>query len=61
MTCLRDSESAPEFTKTSTHDSDANDLEGSNPSAPDYIGNTPITRFENFNSGDLTNPCPAGQ
>lgn len=24
-------------------------------------GNTPITRFENFNSGDLTNPCPAGQ
>ena len=23
-------------------------------------GNMPITRFENFNSGDLTNPCPAG-
>jgi hypothetical protein len=23
--------------------------------------NTPITRFENFNSGDLNNPCPAGQ
>ena len=24
-------------------------------------GNTPITRFENLNSDDLTNPCPVGQ
>jgi hypothetical protein len=24
-------------------------------------GNMPIARFENFNSGDLPNPCPAGQ
>ncbi|HET6865948.1 MAG TPA: hypothetical protein VFH80_08500, partial [Solirubrobacteraceae bacterium] len=36
-----DSESAPEFTKTCTPDSDANNLTGTNPSAPDYIGRHP--------------------
>jgi hypothetical protein len=38
---LCDSESAPEYTKTCTPDSDANDLEGTNPNAPDYIGKHP--------------------
>ena len=36
-----DSESAPEFTKTCTPDSDANNLVGTNPAAPDYIGKHP--------------------
>jgi hypothetical protein len=36
-----DSESAPEFTKTCTPDSDRNDLEGLNPNRPDYIGKHP--------------------
>jgi hypothetical protein len=38
---LCDSESSPEFTKTCTPDSDANDLVGTNPQAPDYIGKHP--------------------
>jgi hypothetical protein len=38
---LCDSESAPEFTKTCKADSDANDLVGTNPKAPDYIGKHP--------------------
>ena len=42
---LCDSESAPEFTKTCTPDSDANDLVGSNPAAPDYIGKHPGNAF----------------
>ncbi|HYX76097.1 MAG TPA: hypothetical protein VE757_02875, partial [Gaiellaceae bacterium] len=40
-----DSESAPEFTKTCTPDSDANALEGSNPNAADYIGKHPGNAF----------------
>jgi hypothetical protein len=36
-----DTESAPEFTKTCTPDSDANALEGLNPNKPDYIGKHP--------------------
>jgi hypothetical protein len=38
---LCDSESAPEFTKTCTPDSDTNDLVGTDPSQPDYIGKHP--------------------
>lgn len=38
---LCDSESAPEFTKACTPDSDANNLVGTNPKAPDYIGEHP--------------------
>jgi hypothetical protein len=38
---LCDSESAPEYTKTCTPDSDANNLVGTNPAAPDYIGKHP--------------------
>src|SRR6476661_5691137 len=38
---LCDSESAPEFTKTCTPDSDANDLVGLDPTKPDYIGKHP--------------------
>src|SRR5438874_10109897 len=38
---LCDSESSPEYTKTCTPDSDANDLVGTNPAAPDYIGKHP--------------------
>jgi hypothetical protein len=38
---LCDSESSPEFTKTCTPDSDRNDLVGTNPAAPDYIGKHP--------------------
>jgi hypothetical protein len=38
---LCDTESAPEYTKTCTADSDANDLVGTNPAAPDYIGKHP--------------------
>ena len=40
-----DTESAPEFTKTCTPDSDANDLEGLDPSKPDYIGKHPGNAF----------------
>ncbi len=36
-----DTESAPEFTKTCAPDSDANNLTGTNPNAPDYIGKHP--------------------
>jgi hypothetical protein len=42
---LCDTESAPEFTKTCTPDSNANNLVGSNPKAPDYIGKHPGTAF----------------
>jgi len=38
---LCDSESAPEYTKKCTPDSDANNLVGTNPKAPDYIGKHP--------------------
>ncbi len=38
---LCDTESAPEYTKTCTPDSDTNNLVGSDPSAPDYIGKHP--------------------
>jgi hypothetical protein len=38
---LCDSESAPEYTKTCTPDSDANDLVGTDPTKPDYIGRHP--------------------
>ena len=40
-----DTESAPEFTKTCTPDSDSNNLVGSNPNAPDYIGKHPGNAF----------------
>jgi hypothetical protein len=36
-----DTESAPEFTKKCQADSDSNDLVGTNPAAPDYIGKHP--------------------
>jgi len=42
---LCDTESAPEFTKTCTPDSDANDLVGTDPAAPDYIGKHPGNAF----------------
>jgi hypothetical protein len=42
---LCDTESAPEFTKTCTPDSDRNNLVGSNPNAPDYIGKHPGNAF----------------
>jgi hypothetical protein len=42
---LCDSESAPEFTKTCNPDTDANNLVGSNPASPDYIGKHPGTAF----------------
>ncbi len=38
---LCDSESSPEFTKSCTPDSDANNLVGTNPAKPDYIGKHP--------------------
>jgi hypothetical protein len=38
-------ESSPEFTKTCTPDSDANDLVGTDPTAPDYIGKHPGNAF----------------
>jgi hypothetical protein len=38
---LCDSESSPEYTKTCTPDSDANDLVNPNPAASDYIGKHP--------------------
>jgi hypothetical protein len=40
-----DTESAPEFTKTCTPDSDRNNLVGSNPNAPNYIGKHPGNAF----------------
>jgi hypothetical protein len=42
---LCDTESAPEFTKTCTPNSDANDLVGTDPAAPDYIGKHPGNAF----------------
>ena len=42
---LCDNESAPEFTKKCTPDSDSNNLVGTNPAAPDYIGKHPGTAF----------------
>ena len=42
---LCDSQSAPEFTHTCAPDTDANNLVGSNPAAPDYIGKHPGTAF----------------
>lgn len=42
---LCDTESAPEFTKTCTPDSDANNLGGSNPRSPNYIGKHPGTAY----------------
>jgi hypothetical protein len=42
---LCDSESAPEFTKTCTPDSDANNLVGTDPAAADYIGKHPGNAF----------------
>ncbi|WP_406829938.1 hypothetical protein ABEG17_13155 [Pedococcus sp. KACC 23699] len=38
---LCDTESAPEYTRTCTPDSDTNNLVGTNPAAPDYIGKHP--------------------
>jgi hypothetical protein len=40
-----DTESAPEFTKKCTPDSDRNNLVGTNPAAPDYIGKHPGNAF----------------
>ena len=40
-----DSESSPEYTKTCTPDSDSNNLVGTNPAAPDYIGKHPGNAF----------------
>jgi hypothetical protein len=42
---LCDTESAPEFTKTCKADSDSNNLVGTNPAAPDYIGKHPGNAF----------------
>ena len=42
---LCDTESSPEFTKTCRPDSDSNDLVGSNPHAPNYIGKHPGNAF----------------
>ena len=42
---LCDTESAPEFTKACAPDSDANDLVGLDPAAPDYIGKHPGNAF----------------
>jgi hypothetical protein len=42
---LCDTESAPEFTKECKPDSDSNDLVGTNPAAPDYIGKHPGNAF----------------
>ena len=42
---LCDTESAPEFTKNCTPDSDANDLTGTNPRAANYIGKHPGNAF----------------
>ena len=40
-----DTESAPEYTKTCIPDSDSNNLVGSNPNAPNYIGKHPGNAF----------------
>ena len=40
-----DTESAPEYTKTCTPDSDVNDLVGTNPNSPAYIGKHPGNAF----------------
>src|SRR6266516_3379990 len=42
---LCDTASAPEFTKTCTPNSDANNLVGTDPTAPDYIGKHPGNAF----------------
>jgi hypothetical protein len=42
---LCDTESAPEFTKRCKPDSDSNNLVGTNPAAPDYIGKHPGNAF----------------
>jgi hypothetical protein len=42
---LCDTESAPEYTDTCTPDSDANNLVGTDPAAPDYIGKHPGNAF----------------
>jgi hypothetical protein len=42
---LCDTESAPEFTKSCKADSDSNNLTGTNPNAPNYIGKHPGTAF----------------
>jgi hypothetical protein len=42
---LCDTESSPEFTKTCKADSDGNNLVGTNPAAPDYIGKHPGNAF----------------
>jgi hypothetical protein len=42
---LCDTESAPEFTQTCTPDSDTNNLVGTDPNAPDYIGKHPGNAF----------------
>ena len=42
---LCDSQSAPEFTNTCTPDTDSNNLVGTNPAAPDYIGKHPGNAF----------------
>jgi hypothetical protein len=51
---LCDTESAPEYTKSCTPDSDRNNLVGTNPNAPDYIGKLQfygpgyVPQFEGF-------------
>ena len=69
---LCDTESAPEFTKACAPDSDANDLVGLDPAAPDYIGKHPgnafmelqfygpgyVPQFEGFGC-DATHYCAA--
>src|SRR3954451_6534549 len=69
---LCDSESAPEFTKVCEPDTDANDLVGTDPTAPDYIGKHPgnafmelqfygpgyVPQFEGFGC-DATHYCAA--
>jgi hypothetical protein len=42
---LCDTESSPEYTKKCKPDSDSNDLVGTNPNAPDYIGKHPGNAF----------------
>jgi hypothetical protein len=42
---LCDTQSAPEFTKKCTPDSDSNNLVGTNPAAPNYIGKHPGNAF----------------
>ena len=42
---LCDTESAPEFTKSCKPDSDSNNLVGTNPDAPNYIGKHPGNAF----------------